>query len=172
MSELTRAQRYIPEFVYGAIDGTVTTFAIVAGVVGAGLSPAIILILGISNVLADGWSMASSDYLSSRAEAATTGESEDGKTPIRSALVTFLSFITIGFIPILPFVFALYSPWFAKNGWTLSIIATGLAFILIGSTRGNVTGENKLQASLETLVIGALAALIAYGVGSLLSGIA
>lgn len=44
--------------VYGAIDGAVTTFAIVAGVAGAGLSPLIIVILGLANVLADGFSMA------------------------------------------------------------------------------------------------------------------
>ena len=43
---------YLPEFVYGALDGTVTTFAIIAGVAGASLSPAIVLVLGISNLLA------------------------------------------------------------------------------------------------------------------------
>ncbi len=49
------SERYLREFVYGAIDGTVTTFAIVSGVVGAGLSPSIVLILGLANVLADGF---------------------------------------------------------------------------------------------------------------------
>ena len=47
--------------VYGAIDGAVTTFAIVAGVAGAGLSPFIIIALGIANVLADGFSMAAAN---------------------------------------------------------------------------------------------------------------
>ena len=41
------------DFVYGAIDGAVTTFAIVAGVAGAGLSPFVIIALGMANVLAD-----------------------------------------------------------------------------------------------------------------------
>lgn len=54
--------------VYGAIDGTVTTFAIVAGVVGAGLSTNIILILGLANVLADGFSMAAANYSGTKAE--------------------------------------------------------------------------------------------------------
>lgn len=171
METLTRSQKYISEFVYGAIDGTVTTFAIVSGVVGAGLSPAIILILGISNVLADGWSMASSNYLAERAEAATTGTSKEYKSPLQSAMVTFFSFITVGFIPILPFVFALFSPFFSQYGWMMSIIFTGIAFIIIGSARGNVSGENKFRASLETLMVGALAALIAYSVGFLLKGI-
>lgn len=54
--------------VFGAIDGTVTTFAIVAGVAGAGLSPFVIVALGIANVLADGFSMAAANYSGSTAE--------------------------------------------------------------------------------------------------------
>jgi vacuolar iron transporter family protein len=53
----------IENFVYGAIDGAVTTFAVVAGVVGASLSPSIIVILGFANLLADGFSMAIGNYL-------------------------------------------------------------------------------------------------------------
>lgn len=54
--------------IYGAIDGTVTTFAIVAGVAGAGLSPVVIVILGLANVLADGFSMAAANYSGTKAE--------------------------------------------------------------------------------------------------------
>lgn len=60
---------YLRDSVYGGIDGAVTTFAIVAGVVGAGLSPAIIIALGIANVLADGFSMAAANYSGTKAEA-------------------------------------------------------------------------------------------------------
>ena len=56
----------IQDFVYGATDGAVTTFAVVAGVVGASLSPSIILILGFANLFADGFSMAIGNYLSSK----------------------------------------------------------------------------------------------------------
>ena len=35
-------------FVYGANDGIVTTFAVVAGVAGAGLSTRVVLILGVA----------------------------------------------------------------------------------------------------------------------------
>jgi len=59
---------YLRDFVYGGIDGAVTTFAIVSGVVGAQLSPRIILILGTANLLADGLSMAAGNYLATRAE--------------------------------------------------------------------------------------------------------
>ncbi|WP_145259023.1 VIT1/CCC1 transporter family protein [Calycomorphotria hydatis] len=57
------------DFVLGAVDGTVTTFAIVAGVAGAELSAGIALVLGLANVLADGFSMAVSNYLKSRSDA-------------------------------------------------------------------------------------------------------
>lgn len=54
--------------VYGAIDGAVTTFAIVAGVAGAGLAPGIIVALGLANVFADGFSMAAGNYSGTKAE--------------------------------------------------------------------------------------------------------
>ncbi len=59
---------YLRDFVYGAVDGTVTTFAVVAGVAGAGLSPGVTIILGLANLLADGFSMAVSNFLATRAE--------------------------------------------------------------------------------------------------------
>jgi vacuolar iron transporter family protein len=59
---------YLRDVVYGAIDGSVTTFAIVAGVAGAGLSPWVIIALGIANVLADGFSMAAGNYSGTKAE--------------------------------------------------------------------------------------------------------
>ncbi len=58
--------KYLGDAVYGALDGIVTTFAVVAGVVGASLSSKIILILGFANLLADGISMAAGSYLSRR----------------------------------------------------------------------------------------------------------
>ncbi len=59
---------YLPDFVYGAIDGTVTTFAVVSGVAGAGLESNIIIILGIANLVGDGFSMAASNFLGTRVE--------------------------------------------------------------------------------------------------------
>jgi VIT1/CCC1 family predicted Fe2+/Mn2+ transporter len=59
---------YVKDFIYGAIDGTVTTFAVVSGVAGAALSQNIVLILGMTNLIADGFSMAVSNFLGTRAE--------------------------------------------------------------------------------------------------------
>tara|TARA_R110002124_G_scaffold287365_1_gene474082 strand:+ start:16142 stop:16867 length:726 start_codon:yes stop_codon:yes gene_type:complete len=57
---------YLREWVYGGIDGVVTTFAIVSGVVGASLSPHIVIILGLANLIGDGFSMAAGAYTSSK----------------------------------------------------------------------------------------------------------
>lgn len=59
---------YLRDFVYGAIDGTVTTFAVVSGVAGAGLPTGIIIVLGVANLIADGFSMGASNFLGIRAE--------------------------------------------------------------------------------------------------------
>lgn len=59
---------YLRDFVYGGIDGAVTTFAVVAGTLGADLSTRIVLILGVANLIADGFSMAASNFLGTRAE--------------------------------------------------------------------------------------------------------
>ncbi len=65
---LSRFQGYLGEFVYGGIDGCVTTFAVVAGSVGAGLDSAVIIILGFANLFADGFAMSIGAYLSSKSE--------------------------------------------------------------------------------------------------------
>jgi VIT1/CCC1 family predicted Fe2+/Mn2+ transporter len=64
----TNKPSHLRDVIYGAIDGAVTTFAIVAGVVGAELSTKVIIALGIANVLADGFSMAAGNYSGTKAE--------------------------------------------------------------------------------------------------------
>ena len=68
---------YLPDLVYGANDGIITTFAVVSGVVGASLSEEVILILGFANLLADGFSMGASNYLARRSYA-DANERADG----------------------------------------------------------------------------------------------
>lgn len=59
---------HLKSAVYGANDGIVTTFAVVAGVAGAQLSSSVVLILGIANMVADGISMGLSNYLGERSQ--------------------------------------------------------------------------------------------------------
>ena len=64
---LETARHYVRELIYGANDGIITTFAVVAGVAGGGLSLRVVLIIGTANLFADGLSMAVGNYLSIRA---------------------------------------------------------------------------------------------------------
>ncbi len=61
-------EKYLKDMVYGSMDGIITTFAVVSGVIGASLSYGIIIILGFANLLADGFSMAIGNYLSTKTE--------------------------------------------------------------------------------------------------------
>lgn len=65
---IKRFEKYLPEAVYGSIDGIVTTFAVVAGAAGAHLGITVVLILGLANLIADGLSMSIGSYLSKRSE--------------------------------------------------------------------------------------------------------
>lgn len=208
------------DLVYGAIDGSVTTFAIVAGVAGAGLSPLIIVALGLANVLADGFSMAAGNYSGTKAElddmkrlrqvearhlrdhrdgellelreilrgkglqgevlvAATAAIAENEEAwiqlmmegeyglaavdphPWKAALATFLAFLIAGMIPLLPFLLGL------DEAFRLSVIATLLEFFAIGALKARWSLVGWWRSGLETLAIGAVAAGLAYLVGTL-----
>jgi VIT1/CCC1 family predicted Fe2+/Mn2+ transporter len=61
-------QNYMRDWIYGGIDGSVTTFAVVTGVVGAELLPVVIVVMGFANLIADGFSMAASNFLGTKSE--------------------------------------------------------------------------------------------------------
>jgi len=67
---LAQAHRpsYLRDWVYGGIDGAVTTFAVVSGVAGAQLSTSIVIVIGLANIVADGFSMAASNYSATKTE--------------------------------------------------------------------------------------------------------
>lgn len=66
--KISKLQQFLPEFVYGGIDGSVTTFAVVAGAAGVGLESSVVIILGFANLIADGFSMSVGSYLSNKSE--------------------------------------------------------------------------------------------------------
>ncbi|MBI1226083.1 MAG: hypothetical protein GC192_12680 [Bacteroidetes bacterium] len=65
---MMKLQDYLAEFVYGGMDGIVTTFAVVAGAAGAGLDSSVVIILGFANLVADGFSMSVGSYLANNSE--------------------------------------------------------------------------------------------------------
>src|SRR5688500_9614236 len=94
-------RHYIKDVVVAANDGIITTFAVVAGVRGAELSPLVVLALGFANLAADGLSMAVGNYLGIKSErAAELGsqfvERDESRHAVRHAAVTWVSFATAG----------------------------------------------------------------------------
>jgi VIT1/CCC1 family predicted Fe2+/Mn2+ transporter len=220
---LSRYDKYLGPFVYGGIDGSVTTFAVVAGAVGADLESNIIIILGLANLLADGFSMSVGAYLSSKAEhvyynkqkaieyeevellpekereeireiyrakgfegetlerivEVITAEKDrwvsvmmkeelgmlpQDKSPLQIGIVTYVSFILIGLIPLLVYLLDFSRPLNADL-FLISSVLTGLCFILIGTLKSYITQSGLFRGIVETLLLGVIAAFVAYFVG-------
>jgi VIT1/CCC1 family predicted Fe2+/Mn2+ transporter len=163
------ARHYLRDMVYGATDGIITTFAVVAGVAGGALSPRVALIIGAANLVADGLSMAVGNYLSidshegvRRAAGLPIEESE----PARHALATFLAFAFAGVLPLLPYILTHDSAW----QFPAAIVLTLAALFGTGLFRAAVTGEDWRLSGLQMLGLGAAVALVAYLAGLLIAG--
>ena len=221
-------KEYIAEFVYGGIDGAITTFAVVAGAEGASLGISVVIILGLANLIADGFSMSVGNYFSTKAERDSFEKHQQveyweienlrekeieeireiyaakgfkgelleqvveviisdkdiwvdtmmkeelemvkgDKTPYKTAGVTFMSFILVGSVPLLSYVFVDNSIS-ADNSqlFLYSCLLTAVALAIVGSLKSIVNEKNILIGIAETLLLGGLAALLAYFVGDIL----
>ena len=221
----------IKSLVYGGLDGTITTFAVVAGVAGAELAAGIVLILGFANLIADGISMAIGDFLSTRAEieynqaerareawevehypegeklelvelygekgipredaeqivdllakypkawvdvmmVEELGIVEEQESPLKSAAVTFFSFVVFGFVPLAAYLLARVVKVLDENTFVVACVLTGLTLFALGAQKVRITDKNWLMSGLEMLGLGGVAAAAAYGIGVLLQGLA
>lgn len=226
---LRKYEKYLGEFVYGGIDGCVTTFAVVAGSVGAGLDSAIIIILGFANLLADGFAMSVGAYLSNKTkkdnynkhkqieywevdnlpelekeeirviyrEQGFEGELleevvkvitsdkerwvnvmmkeelvmfDEDKSPVIIGGVTYVSFIIIGLIPLLVYVIDYIYP-LDRDLFLLSSLLTATGFIIIGWLKAFVNQTLYWKGILETILLGGIAAMVAYFIGDFLESI-
>jgi vacuolar iron transporter family protein len=158
---------YIRDLVYGANDGLITTFAVAAGVTGAQLSASVVLILGVANLLADGFSMGASNYLSLRSEGdGPAARLVPKPIALRHGTATFIAFIVAGSIPLLAYM----PPGMnAAHRFPLATALTLGALFGVGAARTLVSTRRWWHGGLEMLSIGALAAAVAYGVGWLLA---
>lgn len=162
-------QHYLKDLVYGANDGIITTFAVVAGATGATLSASVILILGFANLLGDGFSMGASSYLSIQSdEDVRRSQGREGVEPfpLRHAAATFLAFVVAGTVPLLSYVVLPHEDTFA----TAACAALATLFV-VGSMRAVVTNKSWWRSGLEMLAVGAVAAAVAFGVGDWLSAL-
>lgn len=220
-------KEYIAEFVYGGIDGAITTFAVVSGAAGANADIVWVLIFGFANLIADGFSMSVGNFFSVKSERERyerhrsveywevenlrqkeveeireiytakgfQGELlekvvevitrdkdiwvdtmmkeelelvKEDKKPVNTALVTFVSFIIVGFIPMISYVVAALSGTTSDHLFLISCISTGLALVLIGLMKSKVNETPSLRSISETLLLGGLAATLAYFAGVVL----
>ena len=159
-------RHYLPDLVYGANDGIVTTFAVVAGVTGASLSSRVILILGFANLIADGVSMGASNYLSRRSDAETF-EDPGRREPARHGTATLLGFVSAGLVPLAAYLL----PLPADARFPATIALTLASLFLVGASRSLLTRARFLRSGLEMLLVGSLAAGVAFGIGALVAGI-
>jgi VIT1/CCC1 family predicted Fe2+/Mn2+ transporter len=164
------ARHYVRDLVFGANDGLITTFAVVAGVAGGALSWRATLIIGSANLIADGLSMAVGNYLSIRSNEgvlAAQNLAEQEARPARHAVATLLAFVSAGVVPLLPFVPGRQ----ADHMLALSVGLTFATLFVLGALRSLITLDRWWTAGLEMLLLGAAAALGAYASGALVARI-
>jgi len=164
---MSACRHYLADCVYGATDGIITTFAVVAGVAGASLPINIILILGFASLIADGLSMAGSDYLSKRSEEELGRSTHKGRVgPAKHGLATFVAFVLLGAIPLIAYLL----PGITDRFLVAAVITLGTLFT-VGAMRSLVTKKNWLLNGLEMLAVGAVAAAVAYFIGNFVAGL-
>jgi VIT1/CCC1 family predicted Fe2+/Mn2+ transporter len=167
---LAAAQHYIRDLVYGATDGVITTFAVVAGVTGGTLSPITVLVLGVANLIADGLSMGVGNYLGIRSdervrEAQELPEQE--AYPFRHGLATFAAFVLAGAVPLLPYVV----PSEGADRFSLSTLLSLVVLFTVGAARSRVGTGRWWVNGLEMLGLGAAVGIVSYSVGALVARI-
>lgn len=155
---------YAKSITYGGLDGIITTFAVVAGAIGGNLGTVAIIILGFSNLLADGFSMAAGDYLSS-----TTEKDTDSSKALNNALMTFLSFNFFGLIPLLSYLLLINLSTFSDRvTLILASLLVSLALVALGWIKAMITKQNKKTEIIRTLIVGIVAATVAFLIGQIL----
>lgn len=157
---------YLPDLVYGANDGIVTTFAVVSGVVGADLSRTVILVLGFANLFADGISMGASNYLARRSHENPV-ERASRTEATRHAVATLAAFVSAGIVPLIAYLLPLGS----REGFMAAVALTGMTLFAVGAARAWVTGLSAFRSGLEMLAVGSFAALAAYLIGGFVAGL-
>ena len=164
------ARHYIRDLVYGANDGIITTFAIVSGAAGGALSYTAVLIIGAANLAADGMSMGVGNLQAIRAHErvrAAQNLPEEEAYPWKHGAATLVAFVSAGAIPLLPFLFP--GEFGGRALW--SAMLTLATLFLIGAARATLTNERWWRAGLETLSLGTLVAIAAYGASALVAAV-
>lgn len=164
------ARHYIRDLVYGANDGIITTFAVVAGVTGGSLSNLAVLIVGAANLAADGVAMGVGNLIAIRAHEsalAADGRPEEETYPWKHGIATLVAFVAAGVVPLLPYMMAV--PEGRRLSW--SVLLTMTSLFGVGVARGVVTRDRWWRTGFEMLLLGGVVAIAAYGAGALVAAI-
>ncbi len=89
----------------------------------------------------------------------------------RAAAATFAAFLAVGFLPLAVFVYDLAAPGKVEQAFTWSAVLTAVAFVVVGALKARFVGRSWWRSALETLIIGGLAATLAYATGAVLQGL-
>jgi vacuolar iron transporter family protein len=161
-------RHYLRDLVYGANDGIITTFAVVASVTGGALSVKAVLVIGVANLLADGLSMGAGNYLAIVShESARHAEQlpPEEEHAVKHGAATFLAFALAGALPLAPFLI----PGLEAVRFEASAAATFGALFCVGASRAFITQVRWLRAGLEMLLLGMAVAAIAWVSGRVIA---
>ena len=155
-----------------------------------------VLVFGLANLFADAVSMGLGEFLSLRSqhdlyrkrresELREIAENPDHErmelfeilrqrgvpppeddSPALSGLFTFLAFVVFGAVPLLPYFVMEPTP----QAFWWSVATTFGALSALGLLRWNATGEPIARSVGETILVGAVCAVVAYGVGLVVAG--
>ncbi|HEX9817403.1 MAG TPA: VIT1/CCC1 transporter family protein [Patescibacteria group bacterium] len=157
---------FLRNAVFGGLDGIVTTFAVMAGATGANLPTRVIIILGLANLLADGFSMGVGSYMGEKSEQQFKTKAKinfQTTKPVLSGLITFFAFLIIGLIPIIPVLLL------AQVSFSEILILVAIILFVLGSFRSRISAIDWWRGGLEMTVAGVIASLIAFYSGEYLA---
>jgi VIT1/CCC1 family predicted Fe2+/Mn2+ transporter len=96
---------------------------------------------------------------------------ESDESPLKNALVTFVSFFSFGFIPLIVFISAYFLPGVNEESFLFASILTGAALFILGALKVRITEKNWFVSGIEMFLVGSIAAVAAYGIGYIFSGL-
>ena len=159
---------YVRDVVNGALDGVITTIAVLAGAEGASLGARVGLILGLANLLGDGISMGASNYLGMRSEIEQSGGSIAAEAPWRHGLATLVAFMVVGAVPLGGYVVADAT---GVGVFPAAVVLAIVALAVAGGFRARYVHKSARWSAAEMVAVGVAAGGAAFFVGRLASAL-
>lgn len=163
-------KHYLGEVILAGNDGIVTTFAVVSGFSGAALmdgtalrlSIGVVMLFGLANLFSDGLSMGIGNFLARKAEIEAGTLKPSGADIMGSSIAIFISFIMFGSLPLIPYAIGINN---SRTAFSVSIITTFIALVLLGVFKWIVIKKALLRSVVETVLVSGIAAIVAFLVG-------